>query len=94
MRVRDLRLKAVLRVGEAVFKKIRQFEELAGEDVIVIHRLLKNFIPAAEYILMTEPFYALVGDPPGMTHSVSVEQYEDLDAVSAHVFRPAVTPQS
>jgi len=37
-------------------KKIRQFEELAGEPVILIHRLLKNTIQAKEYILLTQAF--------------------------------------
>jgi len=34
--IAELKLKAFLRLGEAAFKKIRQFEELAGEDVILI----------------------------------------------------------
>ncbi|MEA2009005.1 MAG: DUF2652 domain-containing protein [Chloroflexota bacterium] len=58
-RIRDLRLKVVLHSGDVIFKQIRQFEELAGEDVILIHRLLKNGISADEYILMTERFYKL-----------------------------------
>ena len=53
----DLRLKVVLHYGDVIFKQIRQFEELAGEDVILIHRLLKNNISTSEYVLMTESFY-------------------------------------
>lgn len=49
-RILDLKLKAVLHLGEAFFKTIRQFEELAGEDVILVHQLLKNSIPSDEYI--------------------------------------------
>ena len=48
-RIFDLRLKAILHFGEAVFRKIRQFDEMAGEDVILIHQLLKNSIPSHEY---------------------------------------------
>lgn len=86
--VHDLRLKIILHIGEAVFKTIRQFNELAGEDVIVIHRLLKNSIPAREYILMTDAFYALVDHLPNMSRSVSVEQYEYLGALTVHIFHP------
>ncbi|MDD2921040.1 MAG: DUF2652 domain-containing protein [Anaerolineales bacterium] len=87
-RVHDLRLKILLHVGEAVFRTIRQFNELAGEDIITVHRLLKNSIPTREYILMTEPFYELVGRLPNMAYSSRVEQYEDLGALIVHVFNP------
>lgn len=87
-RVHDLRLKILLHMGEAVFKTIRQFNELAGEDVITIHRLLKNSIPEREYILMTETFYNLAGNLPDMAHAVSVENYEDLGALTIHIFHP------
>ncbi len=90
--VHDLRLKVVLHIGKAVFRTIRQFNELAGEDVITVHRLLKNSVPTREYILMTESFYALVGRLPRMAYSQRVEQYEDLGAVNAHVFTPQ-TPE-
>ena len=87
-RVHDLRLKVVLNMGEAIFKQIRQFEELAGEDVITVHRLLKNNVPTREYILMTEAFHNLAGNLPGMTHTESTETYEDLGTLSVHVFQP------
>lgn len=90
--VHDLRLKVVLHVGEAIFKTIRQFEELAGEDAIIVHRLLKNSVPTHEYILMTEPFYALVGRLPRMAYSQRTERYEDLGVVNAHIFTPQ-TPE-
>jgi len=90
--VHDLRLKVIMHIGKAVFRTIRQFNELAGEDVITVHRLLKNSIPTREYILMTESFYALVGRLPNMAHSLRVEQYEDLGALNIHVFHPQ-TPE-
>ena len=49
-----LALKAFVHVGEIAIKKVRQFEELAGEEVILIHRLLKNHVPSRDYVLMTE----------------------------------------
>jgi len=49
--IEKLKLKVVLHSGEVALKQIRQFEELAGEEVILVHRLLKNTIPSKEYIL-------------------------------------------
>jgi hypothetical protein len=86
--IADLRLKAFLHVGEVAFKKIRQFEELAGEDVILIHRLLKNTVPAKEYILLTEQFYALsggIGDDP---LEARTEEAEGLGPVNVRVYYP------
>ena len=37
-------------------QKIRNFEELVGEDVILTHRMLKNSIKSNEYWLVTKSF--------------------------------------
>ena len=50
----NLALKAFVHSGEIAVNQVRQFEELAGEDVILIHRLLKNHVPSRDYVLMTE----------------------------------------
>jgi len=88
--ISDLRLKAFLHQGLAFFRKIRQFEELAGEDVILIHRLLKNTIPALEYIAATQAFVELTGDYFSDTRSeMRQECYDDLGMVTMQVFYPA-----
>lgn len=51
----QLRLKVLGHRGQLVIKQVRQFEELAGDDVILLHRLAKNDVPAHEYLLLTEP---------------------------------------
>lgn len=86
-RVSDLRLKAFLHRGEAFFRQIRQFEELAGEDVILIHRLLKNTIPASEYIAATPAFAQLIGDHFSDSRSeIRQEYYADLGTIALQVF--------
>jgi len=87
-RILDLKLKAVLHSGEAVFKKIRQFEEMAGEDVILVHQLLKNSIPSNEYILMTQPFHQLVGNLEGLITEIRQEAYDGLGNITVHVNYP------
>lgn len=51
-----MRLKIVAHKGEFAIKKIRQFEEIAGEAVILVHRLLKNSLKSNEYWLLTDVF--------------------------------------
>lgn len=55
-----LRIKVVGHLGEVAVRKVKHLTELAGVDVIVVHRMLKNPVPVAEYLLMTEPFYRRV----------------------------------
>lgn len=86
--VADLKLKAIAHHGQAAFKRFRQFEELAGEDVIVAHRLLKNSIASKEYILMTEGFYQLSGGVPRGTHESRIEDCEGIGKVPVKVYYP------
>ena len=83
-----LHLKVILHHGEVAIKEIRQFIELAGESVILIHRLLKNSIPAKEYILMTDTFYELSGGPEGERAETRTEHAEGIGEVSVKVYYP------
>jgi hypothetical protein len=88
--VSDLRLKAFLHQGNAFSRQIRHFEELAGEDVILIHRLLKNTIPATEYIAATWAFTELIGDYfSDIRSEVRAETYDDFGIVDVQVFYPS-----
>ena len=50
----QLTLKFVAHAGEVAIQKVKRLTELAGVDVILVHRLLKNSVPVAEYVLMSE----------------------------------------
>ncbi len=52
--VGTLKLKFVSHHGEVAFQRVKQFTELAGVDVILVHRMLKNDVPVPEYLLMTD----------------------------------------
>jgi hypothetical protein len=80
----DLRLKAVVHFGEALFKRIRNHEELAGEDVILVHRLLKNSIDGREYIAITDAFHRQHGELAGEPFKQTTERY-DIGTVIVHV---------
>jgi hypothetical protein len=59
----DLKIKLVGHVGEVAVQKVKQLTELAGIDVILVHRMLKNDVPLPEYLLVTRPVYD-TWDPP------------------------------
>jgi hypothetical protein len=68
-----LHVKFVAHVGEVVPQKIRDTEEPVGVDVIAAHRMLKNSVAAAEYVLMSEPLYQRL-EPQLRDRAVRVEQ--------------------
>src|SRR5262245_5787890 len=49
-----LSVKLVAHYGEAVVSASRRGTTLAGVDVILVHRMLKNSVPLTEYVLMTD----------------------------------------
>lgn len=87
----DLRLKAVLHHGVVAIRKIRQFEELTGEDVILAHRLLKNSVAKPEYILMSASFHRLAGDLAGYSGESGEEICDGLGRINTVVFSPSLT---
>src|SRR4030095_2343867 len=58
----NLKIKLVGHFGEAAVQKVKNLTELAGFDVILVHRMLKNDVPIPEYMLMTEPVHERI-DP-------------------------------
>lgn len=86
--ISQLKLKAIAHYGQAVIKKVRRLEELAGTDVILAHRLLKNKIPSQEYLLLTEGFYRWSGGLEGLAGEVYEEAYEDMGGVQGRLYFP------
>jgi class 3 adenylate cyclase len=86
--VGKLHLKAVLHCGQAIFTNISGFRKIAGEDVILAHRLLKNSVPEKEYVLETEAFHQMAGASTGIEPEARVERFEDLGEVRVRVSYP------
>jgi Protein of unknown function (DUF2652) len=59
----NLTVKVVAHYGEVVVTPRRGGTTLAGVDVILVHRMLKNSVPVEEYVLMTEPVRTIAGEP-------------------------------
>jgi hypothetical protein len=72
-RIGSLHVKFVAHVGDVVPQRIRDTEKLVGVDVIAVHRMLKNTVPVAEYVLMSEPLYRNL-EPQVRDRAVRVEQ--------------------
>ncbi|MDF2697078.1 MAG: hypothetical protein K0S65_5461 [Labilithrix sp.] len=79
----QLTLKFVAHVGEVAFQKVKRFTELAGLDVIFVHRLLKNGVPVPEYALMSEPVFEKAEAFSGLGRE-SNEELEGLGNVTTY----------
>lgn len=58
----QLTLKFVAHEGDVFFQKIKRHTELAGVDVILVHRLLKNDVPVTEYVLMSDTVHGRLSE--------------------------------
>jgi uncharacterized protein YndB with AHSA1/START domain len=81
-KMQDLDLKFVVHHGEFVKHKMAGREELAGRDVIIVHRLLKNTVGEKAYALYSEPCVQAMGiDPPSqglVAHPESIDIIGEL----------------
>ncbi|WP_157002162.1 DUF2652 domain-containing protein [Agromyces laixinhei] len=80
----DLKLKFVAHVGEVATQTIRDRIKLVGIDVILVHRMLKNPVDVAEYVLLSEELYRSGVDAlPAPVHDV-VSEFEGFGAVRGY----------
>jgi len=82
----DLRLKQVVHTGEAELEVIQKNEKLFGVDVIVVHRMLKNSVPADEYVMMTGNAYEKFVDFYGIEPKKFRENLEGIGEMDTQVF--------
>ena len=78
---KNLRLKMVVHNGAYTHQKIRNFEELAGEAVIFVHRLLKNSIQSDEYWLLSKEFSKQLSEETELEFSEITEKIGDFGRV-------------
>ena len=86
--VGDLRLKSFVHYGDFLIKKINQFKEIAGQDVILAHRLMKNSISVSEYMLFTKSFSEIKNLNSLGSIEERKEKYDGLGSVDCSVFYP------
>ncbi len=84
----ELRLKIVVHAGTALLHTIGQYQEIAGADVILVHRLLKNQVQADHYVLVTEQALKHLSLPSDLEWRHTSESYEGFNAVRTQVYVP------
>ena len=90
----NLKLKFVAHIGEVATQTIRDRRKLVGIDVILVHRLLKNPVDVAEYVLVTEDLYRTAATPlPGPVREVS-QELEGIGTVRSHFVDVADLPSA
>lgn len=86
--IESLRLKIIVHSGEALFHHVFNFLELAGVDVIVVHRLLKNSVRADQYLLLTRAAREDLEFPEGTLFEAGLETPGELGRIETFVFLP------
>jgi len=86
--VGKLKLKAFAHCGEIAVKQVRQFEELAGEDVILVHRVMKNHLNEREYIMLSEAITRAWPLPAGIGRR-HAEPFEGMGELSLAILSPS-----
>jgi class 3 adenylate cyclase len=77
----QLTVKVVAHVGEVVEQKVHTRTTLAGPDVILVHRMLKNSVPVPEYLLLTDSVLERCSED---VRDAAVPIAEDLEGLGEH----------
>jgi Protein of unknown function (DUF2652) len=77
-------VKFVAHLGEVAIQRVKRISKLAGLNVILVHRMLKNTVPLPEYMLLSEPLFHL-SDEKIRTHTQSLPQdFEGLGPMQTY----------
>jgi uncharacterized protein DUF2652 len=79
-----LSLKFVVHQGEVAEQRVKRHVELAGFDVILVHRMLKNMVPVVEYVLMTDPVAASLDGSMRELCMPLIQVFEGIGETSTH----------
>lgn len=80
----NLLLKFVAHEGEVAEQKVKRHVELAGVDVILVHRMLKNQVPVLEYVLMTDPVAQSLDESMRQLCKPLTHDFEGIGQTSTH----------
>ncbi len=80
----NLSLKFVAHEGEVAEQRVKRHVELAGVDVILVHRMLKNAVPVPEYVLMTDPVAVCLDESMRGLCKPLTHDFEGIGQTSTH----------
>jgi hypothetical protein len=79
-----LRVKFVAHLGDVAVQRVKRSSKLAGLDVILVHRMLKNSVPIPEYLLLSEAVFRCVDDPVRSRGQALAQELEGLGIVPTY----------
>ncbi|OBG84264.1 hypothetical protein A9X05_17790 [Mycobacterium sp. E3298] len=80
----NLSLKFVVHQGEVAEQRVKRHVELAGFDVILVHRMLKNMVPVVEYVLMTDSVAACLDESVRSQCKPLTHIFDDIGETPTH----------
>jgi hypothetical protein len=80
----SLSLKFVAHQGEVAEQRVKRNVELAGVDVILVHRMLKNQVPVLEYVLMTDAVAQCLDEPVRQLCKPLTHDFEGIGQTPTH----------
>jgi len=79
-----LRVKFVAHLGDVAVQRVKRSSKLAGLDVILVHRMLKNSVPLPEYLLLSEAVFRRVDDRIRSRGQALAQELEGLGIVPTY----------
>jgi Protein of unknown function (DUF2652) len=79
-----LRVKFVAHLGDVAVQRVKHSSKLAGLDVILVHRMLKNSVPIPEYLLLSEAVFRRVDDRIRSRGQALEQELEGLGVVPTY----------
>ena len=80
----NLSLKFVAHEGDVAEQRVKRRVELAGVDVILVHRMLKNAVPVLEYVLMTDVVAQCLDESVRQLCKPLFHDFEGIGQTSTH----------
>ena len=84
----QLKVKAIAHHGPFLLKTVAGFREIAGQEVIRAHRLLKNKVNSDQYLMLTEPVVVLANAADSLNMQSHSEVDKDLGETNVWVYFP------
>src|SRR5262249_44692518 len=79
-----LRGKVVAHLGDVAVQRVKRASKLAGLDVILVHRMLKNAVPIPEYVLLSEAVFQRMDDRVRSRGHALAQELEGLGIVPTY----------
>ena len=84
----NLRVKAIVHFADTVVRDSNGVTEIAGEGVIVAHRLMKNSLAYDEYVLMSRAAHEFCGAVDEFREIEGRESYDELGSFETVAYVP------